>query len=365
MGVGSAILDPASVDAGVFFAPPVTDRRHLLGLEGMPREEILELLDRAEVYRQSWRTRGRRPSHELTGVEVVNAFFEDSTRTRVSFEIAEQRLGATHVTFSATGSSVSKGESLLDTLHTITSMGVDIVVLRHAAAGAAARVARELGVAVINGGDGAHEHPTQGLLDLLTRRDAWNGRFEGRRLAIVGDIAHSRVARSAIHGLTALGAAVTVTGPPTLMPRGIEALGCDVAPSVEQALEGADGVMALRIQHERMEAGLAPPPGEYARVWGIDETRARRMKPDAVVMHPGPMNRGVEIAPEVADGPRSVIFRQTENGVAVRCAVLARSAEALAAAPAKHARSDAAPAERRASPTSAPMTSALPNRASQ
>ncbi len=320
---------PAPVGAGIFFAPSVAIRdRHLIGLEGMSAAAILEILDEADQFRARWRTEGKAPTHELSGVEVGNAFFEDSTRTRVSFELAEKRLGATLTTFTAGGSSLSKGETLLDTCHTLAAMGVDLLVIRHRAPGAAAYVARHLAVGVINAGDGTREHPTQGLLDLLTLRDAWNGRFEGRRIAIVGDIAHSRVARSAIHGLTALGTEVTLAGPATLMPADVELLGVHVAPTVEDAMAGADAVMTLRLQRERMEAGLLPSTGEYARVWGINESRVALLKPEAIVMHPGPINRGVEIAPEVADGPRSRIFDQVGNGVAVRAAVLVRAARA-------------------------------------
>ncbi len=320
-----AELRPAPSGAGLFSSP-----RHLLGLEGLSAGAIVELLDAAADHRARFRSGDRRPTGALAGVTVCNAFFEDSTRTRVSFELAQQRMGASFVTFTTAGSSVSKGETLLDTLRTITSMDVDLVVLRHPAAGAAAHVAGALpNVGVINGGDGAHEHPTQGLLDLLTLRDAWDGRFEGRRLAIVGDIAHSRVARSAIHGALALGARVTAAGPATLMPAEVESLGVEVAPTIEEALRGADAAMALRIQRERMESGLLPSLSEYARVWGLNAARVALLAPGAPVMHPGPMNRGVEISDEVADGERSVVFQQTENGVAVRCAVLARCAAAL------------------------------------
>jgi len=329
MTTALAPLYPASPDAGLFVAPPATSPdRHLLGLEGLSAARLLELLDEADAYRVRWRTHGRAPSNELRGVEVCNAFFEDSTRTRASFELAEQRLGATHTTFSTGGSSVSKGESLLDTLQTLAAMGVDLIVIRHRSSGAAAYAARHLDVGVINGGDGTHEHPTQGLLDLLTLRDAWNERFEGRRIAIVGDIAHSRVARSAIHGLSALGTEVTLAGPSTLMPAEIEALGVSVAANVEDALAGADAAMALRLQRERMESGLLPSLSEYARVWGLTPARVALMKPEAVVLHPGPMNRGVEISPDVADGERSRILAQVENGVAVRSAVLSRLARA-------------------------------------
>jgi aspartate carbamoyltransferase catalytic subunit len=318
---------PAPPGAGLFCA--VSPRHHLLGLEGVGREEILEILDEAARYREQIRSH-ELPTGELRGVTVCNAFFEDSTRTRVSFELAEQGLGAILTSFHAGASSASKGETLLDTLRVIASMRVDIFVVRHSSSGAASYFARHLDAAVINAGDGRHEHPTQGLLDLMTLRQAWKGGFEGRRIAIVGDIQHSRVARSAIFGLGALGVQVTVAGPATLMPADVESLGCDVAPTVEDAMRGADAVMTLRIQRERMDAGLLPSLDEYSRVWGITARRVELMKPGAVVLHPGPMNRGVEITPEVADGSRSVIFDQVENGVAIRCAVLRRCAGSLA-----------------------------------
>lgn len=320
--VSSHPFAPAPPGAGPFL------RRHLLGLEGMPREALQDLMAAAVDWRE--RTRRRElPAETLRGITVCNAFFEDSTRTRVSFELAARRTGAISVTFTAGGSSVSKGETLLDTLRVIQSMRVDVIVVRHPVSGAASYLAKHLETCVINGGDGTHEHPTQGLLDLVTLADTWDGRFEGRRIAIVGDIAHSRVARSAIFGLTTLGASVTVAGPTTLMPEAVEALGVEVAPSVDAALEGADAAMALRIQKERMESGLLPSLGEYARMWGINRERLRRMKPGAVVMHPGPVNRGVELAADVMDGERSVVWDQVENGVAVRCAVLAWCAEPL------------------------------------
>ena len=207
-------------------------------------------------------------------------------------------------------------------------MGLHVLVMRHPSAGAAAIAARALPCAVVNAGEGAHEHPTQGLLDLLTLRDAWQGRFEGRRIVIVGDLAHSRVARSAVFGLRAMGADVTVTGPPSLVPRDVESLGVTHAPELDAALDGADAVMALRLQRERMESGEAPVASDYARAWALTPARVARMADHAVVLHPGPMNRGVEIAPEVADGPRSRVLDQVANGVAVRCAVLVRCAAA-------------------------------------
>jgi aspartate carbamoyltransferase catalytic subunit len=213
-------------------------------------------------------------------------------------------------------------------MQTIAAMGIDVVVVRHRASGVPALLARELDCSIVNAGDGTHEHPTQGLLDLMTLRRAWGGSFAGRTIAIVGDVAHSRVARSACHGLRTLGARVRVCGPATLMPAEIERLGAEIAPTVEDALRGADAVMALRLQRERMEAGLLPSLSEYARVWGLDARRVRLMKPGAPVLHPGPINRGVEIASDVADGERSLILEQVTNGVAVRCAVLARCARA-------------------------------------
>jgi aspartate carbamoyltransferase catalytic subunit len=316
---------PAPTGAGAFSSRFTRDARHLLALEGMTRDELNGLLEDAARERE-W-LRSEAPNRDdLAGCTVMLAFIEDSTRTRTSFEIAARRLGANALTFSASASSLNKGETLLDTMKNFEAMGTHVLVLRSALSGAAAFVARHLPrVGVVNAGDGMHEHPTQGLLDLLTLRDAWGGRFEGRRLAIVGDIAHSRVARSAIAGLNTLGTSVTVCAPGTLLPADVELLGCTVAPTVEDALAGADGVMALRLQQERMAGGLLPSLAEYAREWGLDGARVARMRPDAVVLHPGPVNRGVEIDPAVADSERAVILPQVENGVAARCAVLKRS----------------------------------------
>ena len=344
-------LSPAPSGAGPFSSPAQDgpppgapglplhlDRRHLLGLEGLDRAEILALLDAAEGYRARLREGGMLFA-DLAGVTVLLGFFEDSTRTRVSFELAARHLGATVTTLTTAGSAVSKGETLYDTVQNVRAMGVDVVVVRHVSSGAPYFLARHLDVSVVNAGDGRHEHPTQGLLDLMTLRDAWQGRFEGRRLALVGDIAHSRVARSAIFGLRALGASVTIAGPRTLLPAAVEALGCTVAATVEEAMEGADAVMALRIQRERMDSGLLPTLGEFSRVWGLDAERVRLLARDAVVLHPGPINRGIEVAPEVADSERSVILDQVGNGVALRCAVLARCAAARRASGAKGATS--------------------------
>jgi aspartate carbamoyltransferase catalytic subunit len=306
------------------------DLRHFLGLEGLSREALLALIADS-IRERTWLAAGEPNRKDLAGVTIVLAFIEDSTRTRTSFEIAAQRLGANTVVFASAASSLNKGETLLDTMRLFEAMGAALVVVRHPSSGAPAWLARQLNViGVVNAGDGMHEHPTQGLLDLLTLHDAWDGRFEGRRLTIVGDIAHSRVARSAIAGLTTLGARVTVCGPGTLMPADVEQLGCDVAPSLDEALAGADAAMALRLQSERMEKGLLPSLGEYARLWGLSPRRVALMAPHAVVMHPGPVNRGVELAHEVADGPRSRILTQVANGVAVRCAVLKRCVDASA-----------------------------------
>ena len=308
---------------------PAADPRHFLALEGLSREQLLALID-ASARERAWLALGEPNRTDLAGVTVVLAFIEDSTRTRTSFEIAAQRLGANVVVFSSAASSLNKGETLLDTVRLFEAMGAALVVVRHPSSGAPAWLARQLGtMGVLNAGDGMHEHPTQGLLDLLTLHDAWDGRFEGRRLVIVGDIAHSRVARSAIAGLATLGTKVNVCGPGTLLPADVEQLGCEVAGSLEQALDGVDAVMALRIQHERMAKGLLPSLSEFARLWSLTPERVERMAPHAVVMHPGPVNRGVELAHEVAEGPRSRILAQVANGVAVRCALLKRCADAV------------------------------------
>ncbi len=316
---------PAPQGAGIFSHPPLASRaRHLLGLEGMSRDTLEALLADGAAERD-WLRRGEPNRDDLAGCSVMLTFIEDSTRTRTSFEVAARRLGANVLTFSASSSSLNKGETLLDTMKVFEAMGAQLVVIRHSQSGSPAYLARHLPrTGIVNAGDGMHEHPTQGLLDLLTLRDAWHGRFEGRRLAIVGDIAHSRVARSAIAGLNTLGAEVTVCGPGTLMPADVESLGCTLAGTIEEAMVDADGVMALRIQKERMEKGLLPSLVEYARVWGVDMARVELMKEDAVVMHPGPVNHGVEVDSTISDYGRNVILQQVANGVAVRCAVLKR-----------------------------------------
>jgi len=292
----------------------------LLGLETLDAAEIESILDTAESFREVL-DRPIKKVPTLRGQTVVNLFFEASTRTRVSFELAEKRLSADSVNFSSSGSSVAKGETLKDTARNIEAMNVDMIVIRHPAAGAPHYLASCLDARVINAGDGAHEHPTQGLLDIFTVRRKL-GRIKGLRVAIIGDIAHSRVARSNIWGFRKLGASVAVCGPSTLMPAEIEKTGVDVYWRVEEAVEGADVVMVLRIQMERQKEALFPSVREYARVFGVNASKLRHAKEGAVVMHPGPMNRGIEIAQDVADGPFSVILQQVTNGVAVRMAVL-------------------------------------------
>jgi aspartate carbamoyltransferase catalytic subunit len=295
-------------------------RKHLLGLEGMSAEEITRFLDTAESFKEvSERSVKKVPA--LRGTTVANLFFESSTRTRISFELAEKRLSADSVNFTTSGSSVSKGESLRDTAQNIEAMRVQMIVIRHSAAGAPHFLASLLNGSVINAGDGAHEHPTQGLLDMFTLRERW-GNFSGKRVVIVGDLAHSRVARSNIHGLVTMGAEVIVCGPPTLIPHEIERLGVTVEIDLEKALEGADAVNVLRIQMERQQRGLFPSIDEYARRWGINRQALKNAHKECIIMHPGPMNRGIEIAQDVADGENSVILDQVTNGVAVRMAVL-------------------------------------------
>jgi aspartate carbamoyltransferase catalytic subunit len=304
--------------------------RHLLGLATYAPDEIRLLLQTAREFRDVLnRPIKRVPS--LRGVTVVNLFFESSTRTRLSFELAEKRLSADVVNFSASGSSVSKGETLKDTARNIEAMKIDVVVIRHASPGAAHFLTRCVDSIVLNAGDGAHEHPTQALLDLLTITDLPLPRFDadrleggyldGLRVSIIGDITHSRVARSNIHGLQALGAEVTLCGPRTMIPTGIEDMGVRVVDRLDDALEGADVAMALRIQIERQQAGLFPSVREYHARYGIHMEHLDRY-PDLYIMHPGPVNRGVELASEVVDHERSVILDQVTNGVAVRMAAL-------------------------------------------
>jgi aspartate carbamoyltransferase catalytic subunit len=285
----------------------------------MNPDEIRLILDTAASFKDvSERDIKKVPT--LRGKTVINLFYEASTRTRTSFELAGKRLSADVINISTSTSSVVKGETLLDTARNIEAMKSDIIILRHPCSGAPEYLASRVKSSVINAGDGAHEHPTQALLDLFTMRERL-GRIEGITVVIVGDILHSRVARSNIYGLLALGAEVRLCGPPTMMPAGIERLGVKVYSDTDRAVEGADVVMMLRLQLERQQAGLFPGVREYARLYGLNQARLKRAKPQALVMHPGPMNRGVEIASDVADGP-SVILDQVTNGVAVRMAVM-------------------------------------------
>ena len=295
-------------------------RKDLLSMQGLEAGEIRDVLDTAESMKEI-ATREIKKVPTLRGKTVVNLFYEASTRTRTSFEIAGKWLSADVINFSASGSSADKGESLLDTAKNIEAMSPDVVVVRHRASGAPALLARNLRCAVVNAGDGAHEHPTQALLDLLTIREK-KGHLEGLNVTIVGDVMHSRVARSDIHGMKTMGMTVTVAGPPTLIPPACPELGVKVSHRLDEAIAHADVIMMLRLQHERMQAGLIPSVREYSRVWGLGLDKLEQCRPDVLIMHPGPVNRGVELSPEVADGPYSVILDQVTNGVAVRMAVL-------------------------------------------
>jgi len=294
-------------------------RRHLLGLEELSREEITRILDAAVPFADE--SRMQRKWDHLRGKLVVNLFFEPSTRTRISFGLAAKRLGADTVDFTTSGSSVSKGETFIDTAKNLEAMGIDLVVVRHSVPGAPALLSQHLRCPVVNAGDGAHEHPTQGLLDIFTIRQA-KGRIEGLTVGLVGDIAHSRVARSNIHGLLKLGAKVIVCGPSTLIPSTIRELGVEVNYKLEEILPRCDVVNVLRIQFERQRSGLFPSIAEYFRLFGMTVERLRQAKSDLLLLAPGPINRGVELTPEVADGPNSAILRQVSNGLAVRMAVL-------------------------------------------
>ncbi len=294
--------------------------RHLLGIEGLSPQDIAVLLDSAEAAVDVSRQVEKKKA-TLRGRTQINLFFEASTRTQSSFELAGKRLGADVMNMSVAASSVKKGETLIDTAMTLNAMRPDLLVVRHHAAGAVALLAQKVECAVINAGDGGHEHPTQALLDALTIR-RHKGRLSGLVVAICGDIAHSRVARSNILLLSAMGARVRVVAPSTLLPAGIDRLGVDVFSSMRKGLADADVVMMLRLQRERMNAAYVPSVREYFRFWGLDSEKLAWAKPNAIVMHPGPMNRGVEIDPLIADGVQSVIREQVEMGVAVRMAVL-------------------------------------------
>ncbi len=302
-------------------------RRHLLGIEGLNRPEIESLLDMAEdavlVSRQV-----EKKKTTLRGRTQINLFFEPSTRTQASFELAGKRLGADVMNMSVASSSVKKGETLIDTAMTLNAMRPDIIVVRHSAAGAVELLARKVDCSVVNAGDGAHEHPTQALLDALTIRRN-KGKIEGLVVAICGDVLHSRVARSNMLCLAQLGARVRLIGPPTLLPAGLEELGFETFTNMKAGLKDADIIMMLRLQRERMNGGFIPSSREYFRYFGLDQEKLSFAKPDALVMHPGPMNRGVEIDSIVADGAQSLIREQVEMGVAVRMAVLEALAKSL------------------------------------
>ena len=295
-------------------------RKDLLGLQELSAQEIGLILDTARSFKEI-STRQIKKVPALRGKTVLNLFYEPSTRTRVSFEVAAKRLSADVITIATETSSVKKGETLIDTGKNIQALNVDIVVVRHNSSGAAAMLARHVAMSIINAGDGWHEHPTQALLDIFTLREKL-GRLEGVRVAIVGDIAHSRVARSNIWGLTKLGAHVTVCAPPVLIPPGIEQMGASISHDIDQVLRSVDAVNVLRMQFERDEDNAFPRQMEYFRKFGITRERMEQAKKDIVVMHPGPLNRGIEMSSDVADGPNSVILEQVTNGIAVRMAVL-------------------------------------------
>ncbi len=296
-------------------------RKHLLGLEELSADEIRFVLDTASSLKEV-STRSVKKVPALRGKVVVNAFWEASTRTRTSFELAAQRLSADVIDFSESGSSVSKGETLIDTARNIEAMGIDVIVIRHPAAGAAELLSRSVRCSVVNAGDGAHEHPTQGLLDLYTIRERFGGKVEGKKVAIVGDIANSRVARSNVWGLTKLGAEVMLVGPPTLLPRSFEQLGARVTHDFDSVIGEVDVVNMLRVQFERIKSSQFPSVREFTSMYGLTWDRFQRCKKDVFIMHPGPMNRGIEIQSDIADGPQSGILQQVTNGLAVRMAVL-------------------------------------------
>lgn len=302
-------------------ATPAFNHRHLLAAEHLSRSDIETVLERAAGFKQLLIRNQEAPS-VLRGKRLVNLFFENSTRTRTSFELAARPLGATVINFDVGTSSFAKGESLLDTAHTIHAMGVDYIVMRHPSSGSCEFLARQVNASVINAGDGSHEHPTQALLDAFTIQENF-GKIAGLNVTIIGDLLHSRVGRSNIHCLNKLGARVTLSGPAALLPKSFESLGTRVVLDADEAVRGADVVYLLRIQHERQKKGLFPSLGEYQRLFGMDARRLSLAADHAVVMHPGPVNRGVEISSDVLDGPRSRVLTQVTNGVAVRMAALA------------------------------------------
>ena len=296
------------------------NRQHLLDIESLTAEEILTVLDTAKAFKAVGE-RAIKKVPALRGKTVVNLFVEPSTRTRTSFELSEQRLSADIINFTAEASSLKKGESLKDTARNLEALNVDFIVIRHSAAGAPHFLSRVLKAHVINAGDGAHEHPTQALLDAFTIRER-KGRIEGLNVTILGDILYSRVARSNIWALTKLGAKVTLCGPATLVPRTFEQMGCCVTYNVDEAIRDADIIHLLRIQHERQRKTMFPSLGEYTALFGLNKARLAKTKPDALIMHPGPINRGVEIDSDIADSVRSLILEQVTNGLAVRMAAL-------------------------------------------
>ncbi|MCK4301439.1 MAG: aspartate carbamoyltransferase catalytic subunit [candidate division Zixibacteria bacterium] len=294
--------------------------RHLLGLEGVPRRDIELILNTAETFREVLDRRIRKVP-TLRGITVLNLFYEPSTRTRISFELAEKRLSADTVNFSTSASSVAKGESLRDTAQNIEAMKIDMTVVRHNSAGAPYFLTQCMETNVINAGDGSHEHPTQALLDMFTIRKKY-GKLDGLRVVLLGDVKHSRVIRSNIFGLKTMGASVALCGPATLMPYEVEQFGCDVYTNLDEALDGADVVNVMRIQGERQQSGLFPSRREFSNLFGINRERLKRLNKNYTIMHPGPINRGVELTSDVADGDSSVILDQVTNGQAVRMAVL-------------------------------------------
>src|SRR6476646_2230120 len=295
-------------------------RKHLLDIESLTREEIVTVLDTARAFKAVGE-RAIKKVPALRGKTVVNLFVEPSTRTRISFELAEQRLSADIINFTAEASSLKKGETLKDTARNLEALNTAFIVIRHSASGAPHFLARVVNASVINAGDGAHEHPTQALLDTFTIREK-KGKVEGLNVTILGDILYSRVARSNIWALTKLGARVTLCGPSTLVPKVFEQMGCRVTYNVDEAIAEADIINLLRIQHERQRKTMFPSIGEYNSLFGLNKSRFERCKPDVLVMHPGPINRGVEINSEIADSARSVVLEQVTNGLAVRMAVL-------------------------------------------
>ncbi|WP_435015653.1 aspartate carbamoyltransferase catalytic subunit [Tundrisphaera sp. TA3] len=301
-------------------SPIAWNRKHLLGLEDLSAGEITAILDTADSFSEVSR-RSRKKVPALQGKVVFNLFFENSTRTRTSFSLSAKRLSADVQDFSAAVSSLAKGETFIDTAKNLEAMGSDVLIVRHPTPGAPHLLSQHVKSSIVNAGDGAHEHPTQALLDLMTIRRA-KGKLAGLTVGLIGDIGHSRVARSNIWGLLKLGAHVILCGPPTLVPRGFEMLGCEIAHHLDDVLHRCDVVNALRIQRERQERGLFPSLSEYSHFYGLTRERLERARPDLLVLAPGPINRGVELTPEVADGPQSAILDQVTNGLAVRMAVL-------------------------------------------